>query len=138
MPKHEQVVDDRLCCVRVCLTLRSMRHLSLSTRAGTSLSMMDSDVCSAHRINMDPTPLPLHRLAHLQHMYICIVDTQLGQCTASSERIRYTIYNCYEPMLTALLVLGSEMQAVANQLLMVLTTEASAHGTSIMHIQLGC
>ncbi len=99
---------------------------------------MDSDVCSAHRINMDPTPLPLHRLTHLQHMYICIVDTQLGQCTASSERIRYTIYNCYEPMLTALLVLGSEMQAVANQLLMVLTTEASAHGTSIMHIQLGC
>ncbi len=41
-------------------------------------------------------------------------------------------------MPTALLVLGSEMQAVANQLVMVLTTEASAHGASIMHIQLGC
>lgn len=91
-----------------------MRHLSLSARVGTSLSMMDSDVCSAHRINMDPTPLPLHHLAHLQHMYICIVDVYLGRCTASSQRVRYAIHT--NAMSQCLLVLGSEMQAVIRPL----------------------
>ncbi len=59
---HAQVKVQLLLelCGRSPLTLSSMRHLSASARAGTSLSMMDSEVCSAHRISMDPTPLPLH------------------------------------------------------------------------------
>ncbi len=96
----------------MCLTLRSMRHLSASARVGTSLSMMDSEVCSAHRINMDPTPLPLHHLTYLQHMYICIVDMHFGQYTASLQRTRYFSSRCYEAMPPVLLMLGFEMQAV--------------------------
>ena len=55
-------------------------------------------------------------------------------CTVIFERTRFIAYNCYEPMPTALLVLDSETQAVANQILMLLTTKASAHGASVMHM----
>lgn len=43
-------------------TLKSIRHLSASARLGTSLSMIDSEVCSAQRISIEPTPFPLWQI----------------------------------------------------------------------------
>ena len=79
-----------LCCSRKARdhTLSNMRHLLSSARLGTSLCMTDCDVCSAHRISIEPTPLPLQSYRSTVEDRKCTLTELLAHQACGSDDIR--------------------------------------------------